>query len=374
MFFVYHVLPWLLTAALFAFFYQFLRRWVDRLWKVKNQAHMRWGVIVVSLLLALFALHLTSLWTLFLLMFVGFVLLGEGVFWLFFRRNKAVYLRLCICALLPFAVTAALFVYGVGNAQRVHATHYEKEVKLSRDYRILFISDLHYPTTMGEDGLQTLCEQLSDQQADLLILGGDIVDEHTSEEEMRQVFAHLGSVEVNKGIYAVYGNHDAGYSGDESGRKELLEEMMAESGITLLCDESVSIDEELVLIGRDDAKHPRNTARASSEQLLAQAPAGVRILIDHQPLSLNENAALGVSVQLSGHTHNGQVFPIGVISALLSINEQTYGRSDQGAFTAIVSSGAGGWGYAFRNEGICEYVILDLHAQREKGSAEAEDI
>ena len=99
---------------------------------------------------------------------------------------------------------------------------------------------------------------------------------------------------------------------------------------------------------------------ADGAALLAQAGEGYQILIDHQPLERAENERLGVDLQLSGHTHNGQVFPIGMLSSLLSINEQTYGLQTIGDLTSIVSSGAGGWGYAFRNEGICEYVVIDL--------------
>ena len=65
-------------------------------------------------------------------------------------------------------------------------------------------------------------------------------------------------------------------------------------------------------------------------------------------------------LQLSGHTHDGQIFPIGTLCSLLGLNELEYGTLHADGFSAVVSSGAGTWGYPVRTQGISEYVVIDM--------------
>ena len=162
-------------------------------------------------------------------------------------------------------------ITGCLNASNIHATHYALDTALTKQYRILFLSDLHYPATMDAAALEQLCARLSQEQADLLILGGDIVDENTSDEALSIVFEQLGAVETTYGVYYVYGNHDTGSYAALSQRPKQLEQALAANDIHVLRDTSVRIDDELVVIGRDDAKHPLDGQRADGAALLAQA-------------------------------------------------------------------------------------------------------
>ena len=81
---------------------------------------------------------------------------------------------------------------------------------------------------------------------------------------------------------------------------------------------------------------------------------------DHQPLGLAKNAAAGVDLTVSGHTHAGQIFPIGLLDRLVQFNEMNYGCREQNGMYAVVTSGICGWGYPIRTEAHSEYVWLEI--------------
>ena len=85
-------------------------------------------------------------------------------------------------------------------------------------------------------------------------------------------------------------------------------------------------------------------------------------MLDHQPLGLNDNAATSVDLQISGHTHAGQIWPTGTLMQLMGISELNYGYKKIEDMDMIVTSGIGGWGYPIRTGKHCEYVIVDVHA------------
>ncbi len=87
------------------------------------------------------------------------------------------------------------------------------------------------------------------------------------------------------------------------------------------------------------------------------------IVADHQPVGAEENAAAGVDLELSGHTHAGQIFPIGYFTEVSG--GMNYGEYQEGDCRVIVSSGTTGWGFPIRTQGKCEYVVVHLRRQQE---------
>ena len=83
------------------------------------------------------------------------------------------------------------------------------------------------------------------------------------------------------------------------------------------------------------------------------------LLIDHKPLELDVNADLGYDLQLSGHTHGGQIFPTGLFTKLFG-NGMNYGYEKIKDFQVIVSSGMGGWAYPFRTGSNSEFLVVDI--------------
>ena len=137
------------------------------------------------------------------------------------------------------------------------------------------------------------------------------------------------------------------------------------NNINLLYDSSDIINNEITLIGRNDAAFARTSDRKTSEELLGNlSQDNYLIMLDHQPIDLETNAKLGYDLQLSGHTHGGQLFPIGIIDKLFKINEMNYGMKQIDDFQVIVSSGMSGWAYPIRTQKHSEYVVINLKSEK----------
>ena len=88
------------------------------------------------------------------------------------------------------------------------------------------------------------------------------------------------------------------------------------------------------------------------------------IVLDHQPQGTKENIKNNVDLQLSGHTHNGQMFPLSYSYHLQPDFAGNYGKETYKHYTKIISSGLVGWGFPIRTEGICEYVIVSIKQEK----------
>ncbi|MDO4299400.1 MAG: metallophosphoesterase [Lachnospiraceae bacterium] len=229
------------------------------------------------------------------------------------------------------------------------------------NYKLVLITDTHYDTIQDTNVLKQKIAEINQESPDLVILGGDIVEEDTSKKAMEEVFQVLGGLESTYGIYYVYGNHDRQpYTEHRSYTDQELEDAISGNGITILADSYQEINEDLILAGREDAKWGNHSGRASVEELLADVDREKYIIVaDHQPIEAKENDAQGVDLELSGHTHAGQIWPIGIISELTGI--LNYGKYQQGNCQIIVSSGFTGWGYPVRTQEHCEYVVIHIN-------------
>ena len=124
---------------------------------------------------------------------------------------------------------------------------------ITQDYRIAFLSDLHFGNTMNKSELEKYCQDISLQKPDIVMLGGDIVDEHTTYQEMKEAFEVLGQIENQYGIYYVYGNHDqALYLNSPHFTPSQLKKSIEEHHISILLDSQVNIQDEMTIIGRQD--------------------------------------------------------------------------------------------------------------------------
>lgn len=261
--------------------------------------------------------------------------------------------------LIPILSLCLLLGCGWYNMGRIVKTEYTlTSDKLSNEYRIVLITDTHYGTIQDPAILQAAVEEINALSPDVVLLGGDIVEEDTSKEAMEEAFRLLGSVDSTYGIYYIYGNHDRQlYTGAPAYTEDALAQAITANGIVILSDRTVNIGSELVLAGREDAA--RRQGRLSPGELLKEADRSRFLIVgDHQPLEAEENAAQGVDLELAGHTHAGQLFPIGYINMLRGM--RNYGLSRAGGCTVIVSSGAAGWGFPIRTQGRCEYAVISL--------------
>ncbi len=262
---------------------------------------------------------------------------------------------------LSLLILAVIFGYGYYNMNHIVETRYQiqTEKKVGR-YRIALLTDIHYDTVQDTEVLTDKLQEISASRPDFVVLGGDIVEEGTSKEKMREVFELLGGIENRYGIYFVYGNHDRQpYTEKRSYTDEELEQAVTGNGIRILEDSFCEIGDDLVLAGRADAALMTETHRASTEEILRGVDRSKFIvMVDHQPIQAEENEEQGVDLELSGHTHAGQIFPVGYVTEWFG--GLNYGAYQEENCRVIVSSGIAGWRYSIRTGKHCEYVLIDI--------------
>lgn len=263
--------------------------------------------------------------------------------------------------IISVVVAVVVLTYGYFNMHNVQRMEYTVEAAkaVGSDLKVVQISDLHTGTSLDKKEMEECFKQIQAEKADLLVLTGDIFDETTTLGQMKETVDMLSKIETTYGSYYIFGNHDVNqYTASPAYTSEQLKEALAGAGIRVLEDDVMEISEDYTLIGRLDASVEK---RASIDSLISQVPEkNFLLLLDHQPVDLAENAEAGIDLQLSGHTHAGQIWPMGFLSKLVGVNEEYYGIHDIKNFRVIVSSGMAGWGYPIRTEGPSEYVVINI--------------
>jgi len=286
-------------------------------------------------------------------------------------RNNLIWSKIYKSGLAPILITLLIFCYGYMNMTNIIETDYtihtEKNIR-QEGYRVAMIADLHYGTILHKEQLEKVSKEIEGTNPDVVILCGDIVDESTTLEEMEEAMELLGNIHSEYGTFIIYGNHDLStYSSKPYYDEIQLKESINNNGIHLLVDESYEINDDFVIVGRDDASFTKDAKRISGQDLIENINKDKLILLlDHQPIELKKNSQLGFDLQLSGHTHAGQIWPTGVLSQMFGLVEFNYGYVKIGDLQIIVSSGISGWGYPIRTGFHSEYDVIDITKSNNK--------
>jgi len=259
---------------------------------------------------------------------------------------------------LSLVLGVLLFVYGTVNMQVVLPQyHTYTSDKLTAQHKIIFAADIHVGSAQTVATLEKEVQAMAAEQPECIILGGDITDDYTTKEEMQKTFELFGSCGVP--VYYLYGNHDrqkhAEYAYGMQFTAEELRQTIESSGVIILRDEYAELAPDLLLLGREDISE--GGERAAADTLTNPSPEKYLIVADHQPFEFKENMAVGTDLQLSGHTHAGQLFPL---RALYSVIGYAYGDFTEGDAVMNVSAGACGWRVPLRTEKHCYYEVITL--------------
>ncbi len=217
---------------------------------------------------------------------------------------------------------------------------------------IIVASDLHLGHVVRKGRLIKWVDLINSQKPDIILLAGDIFDHSYRAVEAQHMNTDLARLNARHGVYFIPGNHDY-YTGIDQ-----VLEYLGNSGMHILRDTSVTVADRIIIIGRDDFTNHKRKPLAS---LVAGLNSGLpKIVVDHQPNRISESIENRIDLHLSGHTHNGQLFPFNRIVPLMY--DMGYGYRKSGDTHQYVSSGLGLWGAPLRLGTQSEIVRIKLKA------------
>ncbi len=228
------------------------------------------------------------------------------------------------------------------------------------------ISDLHIGSaSMSPEKLQKAVEKINATKPDLIFILGDIFDGKGSYNTFTDdnYSTILKDLKAKYGIFAITGNHEY-YMPETASALQLLKN----SGIKVLLDDSVYIKElNAFIIGRKDAASTlKDEQRMTLPQIMKRPQYrdadSLFIVLDHNPKYITESRTVHADLQLSGHTHNGQLFPLNIVEKF--IYETSWGIKNKQDTTLFVSAGLGLWGPAVRTSSVSE--IAEITISRKK--------
>lgn len=289
----------------------------------------------------------------------------------FFARPKIVIPG----GLAVIALIAGTSIYGFVHVKDMKTVYYEVNVDKAcgelDEMRIVLVSDQHLGYTIGAKDMEKMVEKINAADPDLVCIAGDIFDNnYDSLDDAKGIEEALKRIESEYGVYACWGNHDvteplfSGFSVDkrsEALRDRRMDKLLEDAGIIVLNDQAELVADSFYVAGRLDyekAGDGTNNRKSIGELMDGVDTSKPVILLDHEPRELDEIAAAGVDIDLSGHTHKGQIFPMNLTGGLFW--ENNYGILQKGQMYSIVTSGIGVYGPAMRVFTDSEVAVVDV--------------
>ena len=234
------------------------------------------------------------------------------------------------------------------NKKRVELTiKTEKNVESDKPLKIVAISDLHLGYGIGTKEFRKWVKLINREEPDIVLIAGDAIDNSLNPLYDRNFVSVFGEIKTKHGIYFAPGNHE--YISNIAKSIDFL----TRAGVMVLRD-SVTLVGNYYIAGRDDRS---NSKRKTITELTASLDKSKpMILIDHQPFHFDEVEANNIDLIIAGHTHNGQIWPISLITK--AMYELSYGYLRKGNSHFYVTSGIGIWGGKFRIGSRSEYVVI----------------
>lgn len=230
-----------------------------------------------------------------------------------------------------------------------------KKAGKTGEYHIVAASDIHLGSFVRKRKVKKLVDKINELNPDIVLFAGDVVDSEPKPVIDQDLGSCFNDLESKYGVYAVTGNHE--YIGDAE--KSIA--YLTKNGIKFLRDSSILIDDEVYIVGREDIHKTRmngQNRKDLSELLDGVDMTKAIVLLDHQPYNLGEVAKYPVDIQLSGHTHHGQMWPASCITKAMFEVSRGYKKILGTHF--YVSSGYGTWGPPVRIGSRPEIISIKL--------------
>ncbi len=219
----------------------------------------------------------------------------------------------------------------------------------------VMLSDTHLSPMDNEYFLSSIVKKINELNPDIVFIPGDLFDDAAHVLNERNIGHSLLKIRSKHGVYASTGNHEF-INGIDSAVA-----FMENHGLKVIRDSAVFIDESFYIAARDDRSKKQFTRkdRKSLEEIVKPLDKNYPvILMDHTPFGLEEAEKNNIALQLSGHTHHGQMFPANIITKM--IYEVSWGYLKKKNTHYYVSCGAGTWGPRVRIGSNSEIVNLKI--------------
>ncbi len=260
--------------------------------------------------------------------------------------------------LIAFGITILIIIAGFLNTVSPVTKKYQitlaKAAKI-KEIRIAAVSDIHLGSVLRKRSMRLLTRKLEALAPDMVLFLGDMLDGEINPVLRDNLLESLKLPVTAKYVFAITGNHE--YIGGHSKTISYIES----KGIRVLLDEVITLEEGIQLAGRKDRDSQRYTGqrrRNLTELLEGTDSRKPVIVLDHQPPLKNDDNKASFDIMLSGHTHNGQMWPLNYLTA--RIYKISYGHKSVKGIHYIVSSGYGTWGPRVRLGSRSELLDIRL--------------
>ncbi len=329
------LIPWLRGIMLFLLFAYPLGRFLEKIWYSPVSAFIHWAGAfwfagMLYFVLCIFTLDLIR-WSNSLFHYIPNHFLTDYNQLKLYTTGIATLIVVCIVVIghinawTPKIVNKTITIHKSGGSLD--------------SVKIVAASDIHLGTIIGPRKTDKLVKTINRLNPDIILFAGDILDEDVKPVIEQNLGRNLLKLKSRLGVYAVTGNHE--FIGGIDKAVEYLED----HNIKILRDSSLQINESFYLVGREDLQSNSMThkQRKSVAELLNDLDKNKAIiLLDHQPYNLDKAQNAGVDLQISGHTHHGQLWPFGYLTQ--KIFELSRGYKKKGNSHFYVSTGFGTWG------------------------------
>lgn len=394
-----------MLALILSPFYVAIIYWVCRRWykfisalNIKNKRldfwlkHFSWSMFLLTIFIGLaFILpednflrrplfKIGAYWlgiSLYLILYVALIDLLRWIYSKLFKDKYNDFYARLICTLLIIVLTGATSIYGIINAKIVRTTEYEITINKDggnfKEMTIAMFGDPQFGYNIGEYHLKQAVDIINKNDVDIVCVVGDIFDnQYSAIKNPDKLIDLFNQIKSKYGMYAVLGNHDVEepilcgftFNDDDLENKLASKEMLdfiKKSGMVLLYDENVIINDSVNLYGRADQERPNlgNITRKESGDIFKEVDTTKPLFVlDHEPREYDELEKAGVDLMMAGHTHDGQLWPTKIATDI--IWENPYGLWVKNTFHAITTSGLGLFGPNMRVGTIAEVCIIHV--------------
>jgi predicted MPP superfamily phosphohydrolase len=287
---------------------------------------------------------------LYLFLVAGLIWLGTRAAGLFsFSLNAK------LLAQILFGLALLVSIYGAVNAAELRVTRLKINLPNLPDFwqgkTAVWVSDVHLGPVRDYNFSQEVAAQVQKLSPDIIFIGGDLFDGEDG--DLDKLAEPFGKLSASQGVYFITGNHE------EFTASSKYVDAVKRAGIRVLNNEMINL-QGLQLIGVDYQETGNKQNYINILQHLGLDREKPSILLKHSSFWPQLAAAAGISLQLSGHSHHGQIFPVGLVSYFV-FQGYEYGLKHVNNMTIYTSSGVGTWGPPMRVGTIPEIVQIQFN-------------